>query len=62
MLKRLGLSILMASAVTTSVMASEKNVSTKKGAVIRPNIVGGENALAGEFPFIVSLRSKSYGH
>jgi len=30
--------------------------------VLSPKIVGGEPAKPGEFPYIVSLRSKSYGH
>lgn len=38
----------------SSIAIAKPTLSTK--------IVGGENALKGEIPYIVSLRSKSYGH
>lgn len=54
MIKSIGMTTLIATVLVTS-LASAKPV-------IKPNIVGGENAVRGEFPYIVSLRSKSYGH
>lgn len=55
MLKLLSLSLVLSSTIAFSSIASAKPTFSAK-------IVGGENALQGEFPFIVSLRSKSYGH
>lgn len=37
-------------------------MSASAAPVFLPKIVGGQNATQGEFPYIVSLRSKSYGH
>ncbi len=50
MIKSLGISLLLFTAVATATPT------------FTPKIVGGENAVQGEFPYIVSLRSKSYGH
>ena len=46
--------------IVTTVMAISAIAIAKPNFNI--NIVGGENALKGELPYIVSLRSKSYGH
>lgn len=49
-IKSLGISLLLFTAVASATPT------------FTPKIVGGENAEQGEFPYIVSLRSKSYGH
>lgn len=50
-IKSIGMTILLAATVASA-----------KPVLMNPKIVGGENALAGEFPYIVSLRASSYGH
>ncbi len=54
MLKPFNALIVTAVIAISSVAIAKPTLSTK--------IVGGENALKGEIPYIVSLRSKSYGH
>lgn len=54
MLKPLNSLIVTAVLAISSIAVAKPTLSTK--------IVGGENALKGEIPYIVSLRSKSYGH
>ena len=51
MIKSIGMTLILATTLTVSAKTS-----------FLPKIVGGQNALQGEFPFIVSLRSGSYGH
>ena len=54
MLKPFNTLIVTAMMTISSMASAAPSFSTK--------IVGGENALKGEIPYIVSLRSKSYGH
>jgi len=58
MLKSIG----MTAAIVSLLMVT--NVFAKPAQTMKftPKIVGGQNAVQGEFPFIVSLRSGSYGH
>lgn len=58
MLKSIGMTAVIVSVLMTSSVFA-KPAQTMK---FTPKIVGGQNAVQGEFPFIVSLRSASYGH
>jgi trypsin len=51
--------------MTTSIViaiVSTLSFSANAKTVITPKIVGGQNAIQSEFPYIVSLRSGSFGH
>lgn len=51
MIKSIGMTLVLATSLTVSAKTT-----------FLPKIVGGQNAIQGEFPYIVSLRSNSYGH
>ncbi len=54
-------SIWMTIALVSTVSFSA-NSKTFEKTVMTPKIVGGQNAVQGEFPYIVSLRTGSFGH
>ena len=51
MIKSIGMTLVLATSLTVSAKTT-----------FLPKIVGGQNAVQGEFPYIVSLRSGSFGH
>ncbi len=58
MLKSIGMTAVIVSVLSTTSLFA-KPAQTMK---LTPKVVGGQNAAHGEFPFIVSLRSGSFGH
>ena len=51
MIKSIGMTLVLATSLTVSAKTT-----------FLPKIVGGQNAVQGEFPYIVSLRTGSFGH
>jgi trypsin len=54
-------SIWMTTSMTIA-LVSTLSFSANAKTVMTPKIVGGQNAVQGEFPYIVSLRTGSFGH